>query len=107
MSYDDQYDAPLSGVERARIEALNLTGRDRMHDSVELWVDEARTVERFIIGQRSTGVQERIDEAYALAEKLLSSSDEARDGDQYRLLVPLDRMQELVRKLSGLAEMPF
>lgn len=110
-SFDDQYDAPLSGVERARVQALQMAMAaaplvdGSLTEKSDQWVEMARVFERYIIGQRATGVQERIDEAYSLASKLLAKADPwTEDGE---VAVALTSMRELVKLLSGLAEVPF
>lgn len=113
MSFDDQYDTPLTGPERARIEALNQT-RDRLYDTAEKWVDAAKVLERFIIGGRADAVKEQINAAYASADQLLRDGDKATldsGGDPWTgapdvVTVDRTKLRELVRVLSRIADGP-
>ena len=102
-TYDDQYDAPLSGRERVRIHAVEWALRrppivGAPAKVAEAYTEVAQVYERFIIGDRATGVQARIDEAYELAIKLLADDERgAPTGTQ---------MRELVTLLSGLTAGP-
>lgn len=117
MTYDDQYDAPLSGPERARLRALELAigamplvDGESPADRAERWVEMARPFEQFIFGKRATGVKEQIEAAYTLADRVLSESG----GDPWSTAHPApgrktievdgDQMRELVRMLSRLAD---
>lgn len=110
-AYDDQYDAPLNGPERARIEALKLAST-RMHDTTEKWVEDAGLIERFIIGSRATEVQKLIDAAFDIADRLLQDGDRAVGRTDAWAgvpdVIPIDaaRLRDLVGKLSVLAGGP-
>jgi hypothetical protein len=106
MSYDDQYDAPLSGPERVRVQALDLARSDGLVG--EAWVEMARPLERYIIGDRATAVKQQIEAAYVLADKLLEDGLKAAGADNWNapesLTLNTQRLQELVRALSKLAD---
>ena len=89
-----------------------------MHDSAEEWVEEARTLSQFIVGERPAERerQAQIDAAFLLAQSLLDQGVKAVvDGGQGNpledpdgeILVSVSKMCDLVSKLSGLSEVPF
>lgn len=108
MSCYEEYDAPLRVHERVRIEALKLTASPGLEG--DAWVDAARPLEHYVIGQRATDAKERIYAAYTLSCKLLEDAARreawAPEEDPDTVPVTLADLRDLIQTLSALAGGP-